>query len=97
MTEKYYLCEPFALLVIVSPFPRYHSERSEESPRLLRPDKSGLAMTEGVSLPQRSSNAEIQMPRLPARRMTPAGERLRQASRALACLRQSFSEGKRAG
>jgi len=46
MTEKYYLCEPFALLVIVSPFPRYHSERSEEFPRLLRPDKSGLAMTE---------------------------------------------------
>jgi len=75
MTEKYYLCEPFALLVIVSPFPRYHSERSEESPRLrsLFRGKRGisgrsndrgrglLAMTEEVSLPQRSSNAEIQM------------------------------------
>jgi hypothetical protein len=28
--------------------------------------------------------------------MTPAGERLRQASQTLACLRESFSEGKRA-
>ena len=45
MRERYYLCEPFAPFVIANPFPLCHSERNEESLRLLRLVVASLAMT----------------------------------------------------